>query len=378
MIKNSTLKTSIITQASYNSSNDSITYNYWGKSFYFDSLQISKLKLKISQLLENSNTINSSDLIYTNSSSDIPRFKLKEFMKEKGISRTSRVEQSTCILLSKKLLQELKEMDILFDNKETIYFVSEELANILYNKWSNDNNYYRKPEKPSSNVDKWLYLPKYYLEPAASRNKSYVTDLVNSKKYGKYVSTHFTKEEVHIIDHRSKKWVDLLDIVNFLYENPNIKVVFDEDLFKDLNKEGMVLDSDIESTLKDMIYSKDKDNIKLGLEMISNLEVNDYTLYKMSLLFNNFINMGNDRINRNNRAQITQLANTNRNLKTLLNTFKSKDIYWDRDWKMFASGLIKNFRGTEHEILIKEYFIDKLNNEFKSLSGVKIEDIKFA
>jgi len=378
MIKNSILKTSIINQANYNSNNDSITYNHWGKSFYFDSLQISKLKLKISQLLENSNTINSSDLIYTNSSSDIPRFKLKEFMKEKGISRTSRVEQSTCILLSKKLVQELKEMNQLFDNKETIYFVSEELANILYNKWSNDNNYYNKPEKPSSNVDKWLYLPKYYLEPAVSRNKSYVTDLVNSKKYGKYVSTHFTKEEVHMIDHRNKKWVDLLDTINFLYENPNIKVVFDEDLFKDLNKEGMVLDSDIESTLKDMIYSKDKDNIKLGLEMISNLEVNDYTLYKMSLLFNNFINMGNDRINRNNRAQITQLANTNRNLKTLLNTFKSKDIYWDRDWKMFASGLIKNFRGTEHEILIKEYFIDKLNNEFKSLSGVKIEDIKFA
>ena len=140
----------------------------------------------------------------------------------------------------------------------------------------------------------------------------------------------------------------------------------------------MFLDSDIESTLKDMIYSKDKDNIKLGLELISNLEINDYTLYKMSLLFNNFINMGGDRLNRNNRAQIIQLSMNNRNLKTLLNTFKTKEIYWDRDWKMFASGLIKNFKGTEHEILIKEYFIDKLNNEFKSLSGVKIKDIKFA
>ena len=378
MIKNSALKTSIITQVSYNSSNDSITYNHWGKNLYFDSLQISKLRLKISQLLENSNTINSSDLIYTNSSSDIPRFKLKEFMKEKGISRTSRVEQSTCILLSKKLLQELKEMKQLVDNKETIYFISEELVNILYSRWENDKNYYSRPEKPSSNLDKWLYLPKHFLEPSASRNKNYVNDLANSKKYGKYVSTHFTKEEVHIIDHRNKKWVDLLDTINFLYENPKIKVVFDEDLFKDLNKEGMVLDLDIESTLKDMIYSKDKDNIKLGLELISNLEVNDYALYKISLLLNNFINMGNDRLNRNNRAQITQLSMNNRNLKTLLNTFKTKDIYWDKDWKSFASGLIKNFRGTEHEILIKEYFIDKLNNEFKSLSGVKIEDIKFA
>ena len=75
---------------------------------------------------------------------------------------------------------------------------------------------------------------------------------------------------------------------------------------------------------------------------------------------------------------IVLIFRKNREKRVLLNTFKSKDIYWDRDWKMFASGLIKNFRGTEHEILIKEYFIDKLNNEFKSLSGVKIEDIKFA
>jgi len=374
MIKNSTLKTHIITQINYNNHGDSMTYNNWNRSFYFDSLQINKLRLKINQLLENNNTLSSSDLIYTNSSSDIPRFKLKEFMIEKGINRTSRIEQSTCILLSKKLLQELKGMKKLFDDKEIIYFVSEEVASMLYNGWNNDKNYYIKPEKPSFNVDKWLYLPEWIIKPSTNNHAS----LTNSKKYGKYVPTHFTKEEVYMIDHRSKKWVDLLDTVNFLYENPNIKVVFDEDLFKDLNKEGMILDSDIESTLKDMIYSKDKDNIKLGLELISNLEVNDHTLYKMSLLLNNFINIGGDRLNRSNRAQITQLSMNNRNLKTLLNTFKTKEIYWDRDWKTFASGLIKNFRGTEHEILIKEYFIDKLNNEFASLSGVKIEDIKFA
>jgi hypothetical protein len=374
MIKNSTLKTHIITQINYNNHGDSMTYNNWNRSFYFDSLQINKLRLKINQLLENNNTLSSSDLIYTNSSSDIPRFKLKEFMIEKGINRTSRIEQSTCILLSKKLLQELKGMKKLFDDKEIIYFVSEEVASMLYNGWNNDKNYYSKPKKPSSSMNKWLYLPEYNLKPSTKNH----ANLTNSKKYGKYVPTHFTKEEVYMIDHRSKKWVDLLDTVNFLYENPNIKVVFDEDLFKDLNKEGMVLDSDIESTLKDMIYSKDKDNIKLGLELISNLEVNDHTLYKMSLLLNNFINMGGDRLNRSNRAQITQLSMNNRNLKTLLNTFKTKEIYWDRDWKTFASGLIKNFRGTEHEILIKEYFIDKLNNEFASLSGVKIEDIKFA
>lgn len=370
MIKNSTLKIKNVQEANYSHWGDTINPNYWGKNILLDSLQINKLKLKINQLLNTDDKINNTDVIYTGQFSDIPRFKLKEFMSENKIKRTSRVEQSKCILLSKKLLQELVNDVDLFTKKE-VYFLNKELVDIVYKEWTKSkNNYHNLPAKPKTDVDNWLYLNESYINGSRS--------LSGSKNYGKYISTHLHKEEVITIYTRNKKTIEFLHLVNYIYENPNVKVVFDENLFSDLNKEGINLDLDIEGTLKDMIYSKDKSNIKLGLEMISNLEVNDHTLYKVSLLLNNFINIGNDRINRNNRSQITQLANTNRNLKTLLNTFKSKDIHWDRDWKSFASGLIKNFRGTEHEILIKEYFIDKLNNEFKSLSGVKIEDIKFA
>ncbi len=102
--------------------------------------------------------------------------------------------------------------------------------------------------------------------------------------------------------------IDVLEIINFIYNNPNIKVVFDEDLISDLNKEGVQLDNEIENTLKDMIYSKDAANIKLGLEMLSNLEINDYTLYKISLMLNNFVNMGNNSNTRRNRGIINQFG----------------------------------------------------------------------
>ena len=373
MIKNSTLKFRNVQETNYSHWGDTINPNYWGRNILLDPLQMDKLKLKINQLLNTNNKINSTDVIYTGQFSDIPRFKLKEFMSENKVKRTSRVEQSDCILLSKKLLQELiNGSDNIFSNKRKVYFLNKELVDIVYKEWGKSkNNYNNIPDKPKTDIDSWLYLTEDYVRKS---NHS----ILNSKKYAKYVSTHLRQEEVITIFTRNKKTMEFLELVNYLYENPNIKVVFDENLFSELNKEGINLDSDIENTLKDMIYSKDKSNIKLGLEMISNLEVNDHTLYKVSLLLNNFINMGNDRLNRSNRSQITQLANTNRNLKTLLNSFKSKDIHWDKDWKAFASGLIKNFKGTEHEVLIKEYFIDKLNNEFKSLSGVKIEDIKFA
>lgn len=377
MIKNSTLKIKYVQEASYSHWNDEINYSYWSKNILFDPLQINKLKLKINQLLETNNKISNTDIIYTGQFSDIPRFKLKEFMFENKIKRTSRIEQSNCILLSKKLLQELINGEIFKDKKE-VYFLNKEFADSVYHEWiildkknKNKNRYNDVPEKPETDLDTWLYLDVGYVD-------NQTNSLKTSKKYNKYILTHLQKEEIISIYHKNKKTAEFLDIVNYLYENPNIKVVFDENLFSELNKEGISLDSDIEITLKDMIYSKDKSNIKLGLEMISNLEINDHTLYKISLLLNNFINIGNDKQNRSNKGIITQLTMNNRNLKTLLNTFKSKEIYWDKDWRLFTSGLIKNFKNTEHEILIKEYFIDKLNNEFTFLSGVKIKDIKFA
>jgi hypothetical protein len=347
---------------------DSISFQYYGKQYAFDPLFVKELKSFIEQLLLTNNTVNNKDIIYTNSSSEIPRFKLKEFMSKNNIKRTSRMEQSNCFILSKKLIKDLLLLDNLFTDPQQLYFANEEMVDLLLKQWSKDKNYTTKNlNKPKSNADMWLCF-----------NEEYFKHLAQSAKYGKYVKTHFKKEVYNIIYYRNKKNVDLIQLLSFIKTNPNIKIVFDENLITDLNKEGIQLDNEVENVLKDMIYSKDKSNIKLGLEMISNLELNDYTLYKVSLFLNNFINIGNTSQSRSNRGLINQLATNNRNLKTLLNTFKAKEIYWDKDWKSFASGLVKNFTNTPYESLIKEYFIDKLNNEFSSISGVKIEDIKFA
>ncbi len=352
----------------YNSYSDELQHSYWNNFVWFELDYINNSKTKINELLNSNNKLDSKDIIYTSQASDIPRFKLKEFITEKGIKRTTRIQQSTCILLSKKIL-----LDILGNNElkesKTVYFLNEEFVNIVFKTIKRSEELFK--DKPKD-LNKWLYIPEEYVNKGT--NKSL---LKYSKKYSSFINTHLIKDEGYRV-YRNNKMIDVLEIINFIYNNPNIKVVFDEDLISDLNKEGVQLDNEIENTLKDMIYSKDAANIKLGLEMLSNLEINDYTLYKISLMLNNFVNMGNNSNTRRNRGIINQLTMNNRNLKTLLNTFRSKEIYWDKDWKQFAGGLVKNFTNTEHESLIKEYFIDRLNNEFKSLSGIKIEDIKFA
>jgi len=363
-------KSKLVTQIGYSAYNDELWESYYNKQYVIDPVDANNLKSYIDKILISDNTIDNTDIIYTSQLSEIPRFKLKEFIKEKGIKRTSRLGQSNCFILSKKIIQDLLKITELFNKPMDMYFLNEELTDKVLDHFNNknkNNSYYKKHIKTDDNADELFFLNKDSFDQLQKTSKKWKYDVSDFKlkKYNSY--------------YKNTKNIDLINTLLYIQNNPHIKIVFDENLFTDLNKEGIQLDVDIEDTLKNMIYSKDKSNIKLGLEMISNLEINDYTLYKVSLFLNNFINISNDRQARSNRGLINQLSTNNRNLKTLLNTFKSKEIYWDKDWKSFVGGLVKNFTGTEHEIFVKEYLIDRLNNEFKTLAGgIKIEDLKFA
>jgi hypothetical protein len=364
-------KAKLVSQIGYNAYNDELWENYYNRQYVIDPADTSNLKSYIDKILVSNNTIDNTDIIYTSQLSEIPRFKLKEFIKEKGIKRTSRLGQSNCFILSKKIIQDLLKIKELVGEPMDMYFLNEELTDKVLDHFNNknkNNSYYKKHIKTDDNVDELFFL-----------NKNSFDQLQKTSKKWKYDVSDFKLKKYNFLYYRNTKNIDLINILSYIQNNPHIKIVFDENLITDLNKEGIQLDTDIESVLKDMIYSKDAANIKLGLEMIANLELNDYTLYKVSLFLNNFVNISTERQARTNRGMINVLAMNNRNLKTLLNTFKSKEIYWDRDWKLFVSGLIKNFTGTEHEVFVKEYLIDRLNNEFKTLAGgIKIEDLKFA
>lgn len=364
-------KTKLVSQINYNGQSDEFWEGYYNRQYIIDPVDVYNLKSYIDIILTSNNIIDNTDIIYTSQLSEIPRFKLKEFIKEKGIKRTSRLGQSNCFILSKKIIQDLLKITELFNKPMDMYFTNEKLTDRVLSYFNNNNqnnSYYKKHIKTDDNADELFFL-----------NKDSFNQLQKTSKKWKYDVSDFKLKKYNFLYYRNTKNIDLVNTLLYIRNNPHIKIVFDENLFTDLNKEGIQLDTDIESVLKDMIYSKDAANIKLGLEMIANLELNDYTLYKVSLFLNNFVNISTERQARTNRGMINVLAMNNRNLKTLLNIFKSKEIYWDRDWKLFVSGLIKNFTGTEYEIFIKEYLIDRLNNEFKTLAdGIKIEDLKFA
>lgn len=322
---------------------------------FINEEQISIYNDIIEKIKHSTNKITSKDIIYTGGLSDVPRFKLKEYINEHKIKRTSRIEQSTCIIISRKIFDEVSNI---FKVKDYT-FINENLAKDINNSinWKNGNI---DPLPNALNKNQFYYYP---------YDKS---GLLTSKKWGsKFTNNSYDLKGCVIDLYRNNKLITFAELIIFLNNNPTIKIVFDETLFESLNQEGIELDDDYESTLRDMIFSQDPSNVKLGVEMISNLVINDYTILKIALLLNEFIQ--NRKL-----TELTTYSQTNRNFKTVLNVLKTKKIFWNVEWKTFAAGLRKNFnQGIEGEA-VKLFIINNLNEEFnETVGGFKIEDIKF-
>ena len=138
--------------------------------------------------------------------------------------------------------------------------------------------------------------------------------------------------------------------------NGKCKIVFDEDLFVELNKEGIELDDEYLETLRDMLFSSDKSNIKLGFEMMSNLVLNQHTLLSISFLLNEMFHTKGFR---------PSSYTSNTNLKSLFKLLKTKGIYWEKDWKTFGTGLRNNFKEGKEGEIVKKFLLDNINREFK-------------
>jgi hypothetical protein len=332
----------------------------WNTVCIIDSSQIQTVNDGIIKIRNSQHKIQLNDVLYTGKLSNIPRFKLKEYLKENNLRKTSRIEQSTCILLSKKIFEEIVENIKL----KKILLINESLSKESIKKHNNDNNY-RKVEDDI----KRLYHTSYgNIDLESSLNKlktspNYYAKLINNSEF----------IETFIFDkQKTGKTESIIEIIELLNYNPNIKIIFDEDIFADFNKDGIKLDEDYEKILRQMLFSTDQNSVSLAFEMISNLLLDDITTLKLSLLMNEY--RMSDRFS---KTEFNQLLMKNNNLKTLLNVFKTKKLYWEQDWLTLASGLRMNYKnGVEAEIT-KQYIINNLNRLLSKVEDINIVDLKF-
>ena len=287
------------------------------------------------------------DVIYASKASEIPRFKLKEFIKDNNLKKTSRVRMANVIIINKgyfnELVSRLKHVEFNFIKENFMDSIVKKFKTTLHDKVINIYN------------------------NAIDKNKvGYVVNdiLKEYTKYPKIITEYndntYKVKGISIDLYRENKLLELLNtIINneTLIQSGKMKFVFDEELFVELNKEGIELDDDYLDTLRDMLFSSDKANVKLGFEMMSNLVIDQPTLLSISFLLNELIHTTGFRP--------SYYTSSNTNLKSLLKMLKTKGIHWDKDWKTFGTGLRINFKDGKEGDIVKKFLLDNINREFK-------------
>jgi hypothetical protein len=340
---------------------------YWNENTSFidekDSIQLQKALKLITK--SEPIQIGGKDIIYATKASDIPRFKLKEFIKEKNLKKTSRAKMANIFIMNKGMFLDLIKALDYGDH----YFVNEEHAICGHRLWGEGGNWETCIKQFNSYKDRNNY---WLVEKDRSCWKDMFKDSSLEQLFKN--NTHTTKGTLLSV-YREQKLIDLLSIivdnVNDIISGKK-KIVFDEDLFVELNKEGIELDDEYLQTLRDMLFSKDNSNVKLGFEMMSNLVLNESTILSISFLLNELIHTTSFRP--------SYYTNNNTNLKALLKLLKTKGIVWERDWKTFGTGLRKNFKTGKEGAIVKKFLLDNINREFKlnNSAAESLVDIVFS
>jgi len=341
---------------SYSSGNNGIewtTSNYWGgDAYYFVNQKDSKeLQDVFKLILQSQNVVNKGDIVYASKASEIPRFKLKEFIKEKGLKKTSRYNHADSIIINKGYMMELIKVFKFGD----CTFVKESFVKANEKKWSKDRGgYVSKVISEVKDLNLVAMIDDYTTKNVHNQLSKYPAELK------KYEDNTYQVKGTFISLYRNERLKNLLTILYELKDvikSGRVRIIFDEDMFVELNKEGIELDEEYLQTLRDMLFSKDTANIKLGFEMMSNLVLNQPTILSISFLLNELIHITNFRP--------SYYTSSNTNLKSLFKLLRTKGIYWERDWKTFGTGLRNNFKDGKEGTIVKKFLLDNINREFK-------------
>jgi hypothetical protein len=175
---------------------------------------------------------------------------------------------------------------------------------------------------------------------------------------------------VSLSGYRNKKQNESIEFV-FSLLNSKATLIYDDALMNEVNSGGLDLDDDIFETIEGMILSNDDSTFNLGIEMLSNINVEN-NLFKISLLMNETFNK-TGRFN-----AMSQYSN--KNFKALLTYLSANKIRWNQSWEVFGMSMYNKFKSSEHEVFIKKYLISNINDRFKKLNNndtIEILDIVF-
>jgi hypothetical protein len=299
--------------------------------------------------------------VYLGKLSNLPRHKVKEFFIENKVNKTSRVDQSNTIVINKSHLVEFNKM---FSSGTSFHLLKP--TKIYTFESSQDNDFIiRNAKTYTNNYQKDILCTILINDNNKSKLTPKLVNFLNDKEnYDGYYKNLY----------REKNIAELYFYLEYLLKNPNVNVIFDEDLMAPLNQEGFELDEEYLTTLDGMFESKSQDNINLALEMLSNVNIEKY-----SLTIALFLNKHKDKFAWGSGLSITQ----NNSFKSTLKYFKSKNINFESDWRSFSTNLYKLHKDNPENITIITDFVQQNINQYLKVFNpndfmeIKLESLAF-
>jgi hypothetical protein len=250
--------------------------------FFFSGLDDSSLSTKIipqetKEILQNlfqeskNNKIKNNSTLWLTSLSELPNYKLKNYIKENklNISTARKFSQLDNVIISDSFI----EREYLTSNYDEYIIFNSPIAkniileNLTFNSYK-DN----------------LLDPNFYLFITSENYNSIIQTHPDFKAVLEDKATKIIKGYALKRRHGSVKAYDKFDFLIDLIDNIkkyNIKVVLDSSLQEDINK-GLTIDYDVFETLYGMLKNNDMGSWELAKEIISN---NEYESSKPYLIF---------------------------------------------------------------------------------------------
>lgn len=334
-------------------------YNFEINNISIHTEEYNFYKALLEDIINSKFNSNLKSKIYLGKLSDLPRHKIKEYFNNNDIKKTSKLEQSETIILNKKYLIEFLK---LFDYQSSYGYFSKRDVYII-----------DKEEDKKFLISEFFKPTKYQKRKLISGTKYYedfpllVTVSEEDKIRGippilKQFLSNKEHQSLYIKKlYRDSKFLEIVNIINYIKSNPNINIIFDEDFLLTLNKDGFELDEEYLNVLNNMFESRSQDNINLALEMLSNINIEKHSLTIALLL------------NKHNRVFSWNSGlslNKNRSFKSIIKYFESKNIDFRSDWRSFSLNLYNLHKDNPKSVkIIQDFARQNVNNYLKGMYG---------
>lgn len=316
--------------------------------------ELNNIKKQIKNILDNKGDNKIGETLYMGKGSSVPRHKMKIFIEENKIKKTSIIEKSDTVIFDKKIIKDIYNW---FNIKEEI-----KIAIIPFTAEICDYIIARNSKTlTSSSHGITTYIERY--RKAFQQNKNLIFRYDQYENFPlelrKIMGNIKWKEYYEQSGYRVKNLQDVLDIIQNYSKNPHGNIIWDDYILEIINSEGIDLSEEYIDTLDSMFASKQSDNIRLAVEMLSNVNLEKFGLTVVLLLnkWKHVMSWGNG--NTNNQAY-----------KTLDRYFKNKGINWKDDYRPFSARLYKNYANNEEaKKTIVSFLLGNINGYLSELKN---------